>query len=64
MNLELLIYVLLLAAIAWSLTWKGIALWKCARNNQLTTFIALLVINTLGIFEIVYICFLQRNKNK
>ena len=41
--------------IVWSLPWKAVALWKSARLNQKGWFIALLVINTLGIFEILYI---------
>ena len=39
----------------WALAWKGIALWKSARHNQKWWFIALLVINTLGLLEILYI---------
>jgi uncharacterized membrane protein YiaA len=39
----------------WSIFWKGLALWRSARMNQKGWFIALLVINTVGIFEIVYI---------
>ena len=39
----------------WSIFWKGMALWRSARMNHKGWFIALLVINTVGIFEIVYI---------
>ena len=39
----------------WALAWKGIALWKSARHNQKWWFIALLVINTLGLLKILYI---------
>lgn len=49
--------------IIWSLVWKGIALWKSARNGQYIWFIVLLVINTLGILEIIYI-FLVAPKKK
>lgn len=51
---------LLGVAIVWSAIWKGIALWKCGRNNQLAWFIVLLVVNTLGILEIVYLLFFQK----
>lgn len=47
-------------AIVWSAIWKGIALWKCGRNKQLAWFIVLLIVNTLGILEIIYIVFFQR----
>lgn len=46
---------LLIAIIIWSAIWKGIALWKAARKNQLVWFIVLLVVNTIGILEILYI---------
>lgn len=39
----------------WSLAWKGIALWKSARNKDKVWFIVLLLVNTLGILEIFYI---------
>jgi len=46
---------ILLVLVLWSLPWKGIALWKSARAKDLVWFLVLLVINTLGILEIVYI---------
>jgi len=39
----------------WSLVWKGLALWKSSKRNQLVWFIVLLVLNTVGILEILYI---------
>ena len=39
----------------WSVFWKGLALWRSALMNHKGWFIALLIINTVGIFEIVYI---------
>lgn len=39
----------------WSLVWKGFALWKSSRKEQVWWFIALLLINTMGILEILYI---------
>lgn len=41
--------------IVWALIWKGWALWIAARNKHKRWFIALLVINTIGILEIIYI---------
>lgn len=52
----------LIALIIWILTWKGIALWKAARRGQLGWFIALLVLNTVGILEIIYIFAIARKK--
>jgi hypothetical protein len=49
----------------WSLVWKGVALWKAARNSDKAWFIALLILNTIGILEIFYIfVFSKRADNK
>ena len=48
--------------IGWSLPWKGVALWKAARNGQSAWFIAILVINTLALLEIIYLVFFQKKK--
>jgi hypothetical protein len=37
----------------WSLPWKGYALWKAARGRNNFWFIALLLINTVGILDIL-----------
>ncbi len=39
----------------WVLVWKGWALWKAAQLEQKWWFLAILLINTLGILEIVYL---------
>ena len=41
--------------IAWSLIWKGLALWKSARKGQNVWFVVLLLVNTFGILEILYL---------
>ncbi len=52
----------ILALVFWELFWKGIALWKAARNNQKYWFIAMLVLNTAGILPILYIYIFQSGK--
>lgn len=47
-------WVILLAAV-WTLPWKGVALWKAANLKNKIWFGVLLLINTLGILEILYI---------
>jgi len=39
----------------WALVWKGLALWKSSQKKSIPWFIILLVINTVGILEILYI---------
>jgi len=50
--------------IIWSLIWKGIALWRAARNGDKIWYIVLLVINTLGLLEITYIFFFLKRREK
>jgi len=45
----------LLLLVIWSLIWKGIALWKAARRDQLVWYLILLIVNTAGILDIIYI---------
>lgn len=52
---EIIVMMVVLAATAWSLVWKGIALWHAARNGQKGWFVALLVFQTLGLLEILYL---------
>lgn len=47
-------------AILWTLAWKGLALWRSAGLQQKWWFIAFLIINTLGILEIVYLFFVAK----
>lgn len=47
-------WVLTLVAI-WSVAWKGWALWRAARLRHVVCYIVLLVLNLLGIPEIIYI---------
>lgn len=42
-------------AFLWMLPWKGVALWKAAREKHTRWFIALLILNTFAILEILYL---------
>ena len=54
-GLMLALLPLLVIVALWTLVIKGYALWHAARNGQKGWFIVLLVVNTLGILEIVYL---------
>ncbi|MFH0888936.1 MAG: DUF5652 family protein [Planctomycetota bacterium] len=55
--------IVIVLIVIWSSIWKGIALWKCGRNNQLGWYIALLILNTCGILEIIYLVWFQKKKD-
>ncbi|KKP59462.1 MAG: Membrane protein [Candidatus Magasanikbacteria bacterium GW2011_GWC2_34_16] len=48
----------------WSIFWKGWAMWIAARQGQKVWFGALLVVNTLGILEILYIFIFSKSQTK
>ena len=54
---------LLYILIAWEMAWKGIALWRSARNKQLGWFIAIFIVNSVGILEIIYLIFFAKHQN-
>ena len=50
--------------IAWSLAWKGMALWRAARRGEMAWFVVFLIVNTAGILEILYLyVFSKKGKN-
>jgi len=48
----------------WSLIWTGISLWKSSRNNQMRWFVLLLILNTAGLLEIIYLVWFQKKHKK
>ena len=46
----------------WSIVWKGFGLWKAAKNGNLFWFIVILVINSAGILEIIYLFVVNKEK--
>lgn len=56
--------VLIGALVVWSLAWKGLALWKAAHREEKGWFVALLVLNTLGILDILYLYVFSKEEKK
>jgi len=55
-NHPLLFFLILI----WTIVWKGFGLWKSAGLRQKYWFVAILLLNTFGILEIIYIYFVAR----
>ena len=55
--------VLFLLYILYSLSVKGLALWKAAKNSHKYWFIGLLIINLFGIPELLYIFISQKTQS-
>lgn len=66
MNLEQLLQsinqhpVLVASLVIWSLIWKGLALWQAARRNEQKWFVIILILNTVGILELIYLGFVAK----
>lgn len=53
---------ILFSVLLWTAPWKGVALWKAARNGHKKWYIALFLLNTLAILEIAYIFYFSKPK--
>jgi hypothetical protein len=48
----------------WKVVWKGLGLWQAARAGHKGWFVAILIINTLGILPIIYLVIQRSKQNK
>lgn len=46
----------------WSVFWKGVAMWHAGRRGHARWFVALLILNTGGILDIIYLFFILKLK--
>lgn len=46
----------------WGLIWKSMGFWKSARSNERLWFIAFILLQTLGILEILYLFVFSKDK--
>ncbi len=51
---------LLILLVVWDLYWRGKALWAAAKRDHTYWFIALLLVNSVGILPIVYLQFFHK----
>ena len=56
--------ILVSVLVIWTLYWKYHALWHAAKHNKKAWFIVLLIINTLGILEILYLYVFSKKGTK
>tara|TARA_Y100000310_G_scaffold345603_1_gene467132 strand:+ start:2232 stop:2543 length:312 start_codon:yes stop_codon:yes gene_type:complete len=45
---------LLITVILWEVLWKGLSMWKASHKEHKIWFVALLLLNTMGILQILY----------
>jgi methionyl-tRNA synthetase len=54
----------LLAIFFWTIPWKAWGLWLAVKRNEIWWFLAMLLINTIGVLEIIYIFFIAKQSDK
>ena len=52
--------IIFIALLVWGLVWKGAALWISARRSEKWWFLVILVVNSFGIIEIIYLLFIAK----
>jgi hypothetical protein len=58
-----MVTIIILLAI-WEMIWKGIALWRAGKKQQLTWFVFIFIFNTAGILPIIYLILNKKKKGK
>ncbi len=56
------VFTLLVLLLIWTTVIKAFALWYAARNGQVFWFVALLILNSVGILELVYLLAFRKDK--
>ena len=56
-------FIFIILGSIWSLVWKAFALWKAAGKKDKVWFVALIILNTLGILDILYIFVFSKRKH-
>ena len=55
--------ILFFLVIIWTLFWKGLALWHSVKRGDKKWFIAILILNSFGIIELIYLFFVIKIKS-
>lgn len=55
---------LFLLILVWSLVWKGLALWRAAKRGDKIWYIVMMVVNLLGLVEIIYLLVTNKKEEK
>lgn len=62
LGIPLAVAPLVVVLVLWSIVWKGLGLWHAAKRGETWWFVALLLLNTAGILEIVYLLVFAKMK--
>ena len=54
----------LVAVLIWSAVWKGLSLWRAAKDDSPGWFVALFALNTAGLLDMIYLFAVSRRKRE
>ena len=57
-------WIVFAVVLAWTLYWKGRAMWLACKKDDKKWFVAILILNTLGILDILYIYVVSKKGKK
>lgn len=56
-------WTLLILLVLWTLFWKAIALWQAVKRDEKKWFVAILILNTFSILELIYLFYIVKIKS-
>lgn len=62
MDIDILAFLFML--VVWSYAWKGLGMWHAAKRKEPWWFAAMLIFNSAGILEIIYLFVVAKVKRK
>lgn len=54
--------ILIILLALWTIPWKALALWHSSKNDDKVWFVAIMIVNTVGILEILYLFVFAKQK--
>ena len=54
---------LIIIIVIWDLVWRAIAMWRAAKHDHKIAFAFLLILNTAGIFPIIYLLLYKKKEH-
>ena len=55
-------FIILLVTVLWILPWKIYSLWTASKRGDKIWFIVLIIVNTVGILDIIYVFAIAKKK--
>jgi len=61
-EISVILIILFIMLLIWTYFWKAAALWHAVRNKDKVWFVVFLLVNTLGILDMIYLFGIEKVK--